>query len=340
MIVALRKAVAAVASLVVLLLMTACGGGAPPAAPGGGGAAGFPVTITHKYGDTTITAPPKRVISLGYTDQDAILALGVVPVAIREFTGNQPSATWPWARDRLQGQQPQVLPISGIGTETLAGLQPDLIVAVSAGLTKEDYDLYSRIAPVIAQPAQYVDYGTPWPEVTRLIGQALGKSAEAEKVVGDLQARIKQVAAANPALAGKSIAGVRPSSNNNASYFVWGPQDLRARFFTDLGMAVPPTFVQLAGDRFYAEVSTEQLGLLDQSDVVALITAGAAERAVFTGLPGYGRLKAVQGRQLVTFDDQESAALSFSSVLSLPPLLETVPAKLGAALAGQAPPAG
>ena len=78
------------------------GGPAAPAAPGGGAAAGFPVTIAHKYGDTTITAPPTRVVSLGYTDQDAILALSVVPVAIREFTGDQPSATWPWARDRLR----------------------------------------------------------------------------------------------------------------------------------------------------------------------------------------------------------------------------------------------
>jgi iron complex transport system substrate-binding protein len=154
MIIAPRRGVAVVATLVALLLLLAvCGGGpAAPGAPSGGAAAAFSVTITHKYGDTTITAPPTRVVSLGYTDQDAILALGVVPVAIREFTGNQPSATWPWARDRLQGQQPQVLPVSGIGPETPAGLRPDLIIAVSAGLTKEDYDLYSRIGPVLAQP--------------------------------------------------------------------------------------------------------------------------------------------------------------------------------------------
>ncbi len=37
-----------------------------------------------------IPEAPQRVVSLGYTDQDAILALGVVPVAIREFTGNRP----------------------------------------------------------------------------------------------------------------------------------------------------------------------------------------------------------------------------------------------------------
>jgi len=56
--------------------------------------AAFPVTVPHRFGSTTIPAEPKRVVSLGYTDRDAILALGVVPVAIREFTGEKPSATW------------------------------------------------------------------------------------------------------------------------------------------------------------------------------------------------------------------------------------------------------
>ena len=50
------------------------------------------------------------------------------------------------------GQHPQVLPVSGIGPETLAGLRPDLIVVVSAGLTEEDHDLCSRIPPGLAQP--------------------------------------------------------------------------------------------------------------------------------------------------------------------------------------------
>src|SRR3954453_15016280 len=79
------------------LLRSACGGAAPAAAapaPATGGAAGaFPVSIEHDFGTTRIPAEPERVVSLGYIDQDPILALDVVPVAIREFTGNQPSAT-------------------------------------------------------------------------------------------------------------------------------------------------------------------------------------------------------------------------------------------------------
>src|SRR5919197_6375230 len=133
------------------------------------------IRVTHRFGTTEIPSPPQRVVSLGYTDQAAILALGVVPVAIREFTGQQPSATWPWAQGRLGGKHPQVLPAGEIDPETIAALHPDLIVGVSAGLTRDQYDVLSRIAPTISQPAQYVDHGTPWQETTRMIGAALGR---------------------------------------------------------------------------------------------------------------------------------------------------------------------
>lgn len=324
---------AVAASLVALLVLAACGSGSSggstsPTTDGSGGA--FPATVTHKFGMTTVPAAPQRVVSLGYTDQDAILALGVVPVGIREFTGNQPSATWPWAQPKLNGQTATVLPVGDVSTEAIAALRPDLIVGISAGLTQETYDTYSKIAPTIAQPAGFVDYGTPWQDATKLTGQALGRSAEADKLVADLEARFAQAKQQYPALVGKSVAGVRPSSNDNASFFVWGSQDLRARFFESLGMTTPAEFNTLAGNQFYASISTEQLSKLDQADLVVLITSSAQERAAFEALPGYANLKAVKENKIIVLDDDESAALSFSSVLSLPSVLDTLPAKLAA----------
>src|SRR5262245_4842552 len=61
-------------------------------------AAAFPVTIDHKYGSTTIPSEPQRVVSVGFVDQDTILALGVKPVGIRDWYGDQPNAVWPWAQ--------------------------------------------------------------------------------------------------------------------------------------------------------------------------------------------------------------------------------------------------
>ena len=318
-----------VLSLVALVLgagvLAGCGA-SPTDTPAGGGSAGgaFPVTVTHEYGSTVVPAPPKRVVSLGFTDQDALLALGIVPVAIREFTGNQPSATWPWARARLGGAQPQVLPLGEVGVESLAALKPDLIVAISAGLTREQFELYSKIAPTIAAPAGFVDYGTPWPDATRLTGQAVGKAAEAENLVTGLERRITETKARYPQLSGRTVAGVLPSTDAAGGYFVFGPQSLRSRFFAGLGMRGVPAFDQAAGDKFYGQFSSEQIGSLDQADVVVLSAAEGQGRARFEAQPGWQALEAVRQKRVLALGPEQEAALSFSSVLSIPTALDSV----------------
>jgi iron complex transport system substrate-binding protein len=61
----------------------------------------FPVTISHKYGSTTIDAEPRRVVVAGLREQDALLALGTVPVATTEWFGKHPGAIFPWAKATL-----------------------------------------------------------------------------------------------------------------------------------------------------------------------------------------------------------------------------------------------
>ena len=46
----------------------------------------FPVTIKHAFGETTIEKEPKRVATLGWSDQDQAVALGVVPVGATKIT--------------------------------------------------------------------------------------------------------------------------------------------------------------------------------------------------------------------------------------------------------------
>jgi iron complex transport system substrate-binding protein len=321
--------------LAAIALLAACVGGAPE--PTGGAAPSetvegdFPVTIAHSLGSTVVPAEPQRVVSLGYTDQDTILALGVVPVAIREFTGNQPSATWPWARERLQGQQPQVL--SGeINTETIAALRPDLIVAVSAGLTQEMYDTYSRIAPTITQPLGAAPFQTAWQDASRHIGAALGREEQSEKLVTDLELRFISVRAHYPQFSGRSAAVAAASSTGPGSYFVWTSEDNRGRFLESLGFSVPQAFDDLAGDRFYAEIGAERLDLLDHNDVVAWITIPGTENAGLEQQPGYPALRVGQEGRVLSLTEEQGAALSFSSVLSVPGLLDTLPAQVATRL--------
>jgi len=85
----------------------------------------FPVTVEHKFGTTEIPEEPERVVTIGFSEQDPVLALGVKPVAVREWFGNHPYAVWPWALDELGDAEPQVLvmPYGELDFETIAALR-------------------------------------------------------------------------------------------------------------------------------------------------------------------------------------------------------------------------
>lgn len=110
------------------------------------------MTLTHLFGQTVIKEPPKRVVSAGFTEQDDLLAVGVVPIAVTNWFGDQPFAVWPWSAPKLGGARPVVLNLdNGIPVDQIAGLKPDLIVAVNAGLDADTYQKLSAIAPTVAQ---------------------------------------------------------------------------------------------------------------------------------------------------------------------------------------------
>ncbi len=108
------------------------------------------MTITHAFGETTISEPPKRVVSAGFTGQDDLLALGIVPVAVTNWFGDQPFGVWPWAPPKLGAAKPVVLNLdNGIQVHQISGLKPDLIVATDAGLDQDTYQKLAAIAPTL-----------------------------------------------------------------------------------------------------------------------------------------------------------------------------------------------
>lgn len=79
---------------------------AEPPTPSGSENGRFPVTIEHKYGSTEITEEPKRVATVGVTDHDPVLALGVTPVAVVNWRG---SPFLPWNEDLVGTRRPAEL---------------------------------------------------------------------------------------------------------------------------------------------------------------------------------------------------------------------------------------
>ncbi|GAB4519219.1 MAG: hypothetical protein OHK0046_27740 [Anaerolineae bacterium] len=285
---------------------------------------GFPVTIEHQYGSTTLNAAPERVVAIGYTEQDFLLALGITPVAVRYWYGDENNAIFPWAEDLVEGDLPIVLnmPYGNLNYEAILALEPDLISAVTAGITQEEYDTLSQIAPTITQTADYINFGMPWQETMVLIGEAVGKQAEAEAIVEDVETLFADVIVENPAFAGKTVA---VSYAYEGTYGFYTAQDSRGRFFADLGFVIPEEMIEIAGDLFYADLSAERIDLLDQ-DVIAIVNLQFIEggREALEADPLFGQLAAVQEGRLVYLDEQAENALGFSSPLSLPYALEAV----------------
>jgi iron complex transport system substrate-binding protein len=291
----------------------------------------FPVTIEHKYGRTTVDAEPTRVVSVGFSDQDTVLAFDVAPVGIREWYGEQPYATWPWAQEALGDAKPTVLGSAEIEFEKVAALEPDLIVGLSSGMTESDYTTLSKIAPTLAQSGEFADYGQPWQETTRMVGAALGRPERAGELIEQLEQRFAQARADHPELASKSavVAASFEAGNVNA----YGPQDVRGRLLADLGLQLPKPVVTGAKDSFFTSFSDEQLPQLDGDAIVWNSYDDAAVQRIMA-LPLRDQLSAVRTGGEVFLDETESGAASFSSVLSLPALLDSLAPRLAAAVDG------
>jgi iron complex transport system substrate-binding protein len=331
-----RLAAAFASLLLVVGLVSACGSGTAdkPAAPAAAGGA-YPVTIAHKYGQTTIKSEPKRIVTVGLTDQDAVLALGKAPVGTTEWFGGFPGAIGPWARNDLHGAPlPTVLKDTGTGpqVEKIAALRPDLILAVYGGLTKKQYTTLSAFAPVVAQPKQFNDFGVTWQEQTKTIGRALGKEDAAGKLVAGVEQKFAKVKADNPEFKGKTAVTGTPYDG----YFVYGSQDPRSRTLTSLGFSLPTDLDKLIGDRFGASISKERTDLLDQQAVVWSVSNVAKDVPKLHADKLYADLNVVkQGREIAVGEDTPyGIAYSFVTVLSLPYLLDRLAPQLKAALDG------
>lgn len=300
----------------------------PTAEPGA-----FPAKIAHRYGTTTIPAEPERVVIAGLREQDAALALGVVPVATTEWYGKHPGAVFPWARQALgDAKPPTVLSYEdGLQVEKIAAQRPDVIIAVYSGMTKKEYGQLSKLAPVVAQPKGQVDYGSSWQEETLMTGRALGRPARAQELVDEAQKQITAAAKAHPEFQGKSAAIVA----DYQGVFVYGPQDVRSRFLGELGFAYPKSLKDAFPKEFGGQVSEEKLDLLDVDTLVWFDSGGKTERKMAKN-PVYAKLPVHrEGRDVYVLEkDRVYEATSFPSVLSMPTLLKEYVPRLAAAVDG------
>lgn len=334
-----RLITGAIALAATTALLAGCAGSpSTPSAttPAGEASSAFPLTISSALGDAVIASEPSRVATWGWGATDAVIALGVTPVAIPsdDYSGGDDRIA-PWVEEGLAslgGESPLVLDGSAytLSTEELLTATPDVLLAPYSGITQEEFDEVTGAGvPVVAYPD--AAWTTPWRDVVKLVGEALGKSAEAEKVLDDLDALVADAGKAHPEFEGTSIALLTESAG---TYYVYLPSDPRVEILEDLGFVTPQSVTDLdTGEgTFYTTVSPENLDKIDADVVLAFGETQDAFDAFVSSDSGRLIPAVAEGSVAGLIGPEEISSLS-PTPLTLPYALDGIVEKLAAATA-------
>jgi iron complex transport system substrate-binding protein len=271
------------------------------------------VTVKHVFGETKIAAPPKRVVSAGLTEQDDLLAVGVVPIAVTDWFGGEPFAVWPWGQPKLGGAQPVVLSLAdGIQVDQIGSLKPDLIVATNAGLDQDTYTKLSNIAPTIAQSGQDAFF-EPWKDQATAVGQAVFKHDDMQGLIGGVDDKFKSVADNHPQFAGKKVLLLDGRLTDDTVRIA--TPGWRSDFLTRMGFVIADS----GGDSIPRDRISSVLG---GADLLIWTTESDEEQAALLADPDIGKLKT---RSMFTGKDL-AGAIAFASPLSYPLVADQLPA--------------
>ncbi|WP_223843046.1 ABC transporter substrate-binding protein [Amycolatopsis methanolica] len=329
----LRSLVAASVAGVLGLGLVACGNvqdsSTQTASSASADASAFPVSITHKFGTTTIEKAPQRVVVIGTStdDLDAAVALGVTPVAFFNKSGMDGVPSW--LEGKVGPAKTQIVnAASGVNAEQVGALTPDLILATADYGLEEEYANLSKIAPTIGYATEWGSQS--WQEHLDVVARALGKTADAKQVETNTQGAIDQLKAQYPNAVGKTFTA---SVGNTAGkmFTLVSQKDFAVQLVESLGLKLSPTVTDAAqtdAGSPTGSLTPEQYDKL-AADLVIVAYTSPDYQTAFEGNQLVAPIKA--GNYLVV-DMETISALRAPTVLDIPWVLEKLKpglAKLG-----------
>lgn len=287
------------------------------------GGTGFPITVDHAFGSTTI-ASADRIATVGWANQEVPLALGVVPVRMAKATwgDDDGDGILPWVEEKLtelDAPTPAVYDeTDGPDYEAVAATEPDVILAAYSGLTREQYDKLAKIAPVVAYPT--TPWGTTWDDTIAVNAEAVGRKDDGAKLIENLTRQIDAAVAARPDLrnAKTLFAYLDPTDMSQIGYYTLN--DPRAEFLKSAGLPVPAVVetASTSSPEFFQQVSAERAD--DFADVDLIVTYGDDKTlAQLRADPLLGKIPAIAGGRVAILQNETPlAAASNPTALSIP----------------------
>lgn len=213
-------------------------------------------TIKHSMGETTIQGTPKKIVVLSNEGTEALLSMGVTPIAaVQSWTGD------PWY-DHISDKMIDVKVVgteSEVNVEAIAALKPDLILGVKMRQEKI-YDQLNAIAPTVFAETLRGD----WKENFQLWSKAINKEEKGKEVLAAYDQRIEDI---------KGKLGDKVNSEVSVVRFIPGvtrilyTDSFSGVIFDQIGFKRPTAIQELFADnpedQFMREVGKELIPKMD-----------------------------------------------------------------------------
>ena len=266
------------ASLSTTTLLAACGRSKSASST----TSGKTISIKHVYGTTEVPADATKVATVAWANQDVLLALGIMPLGFSKQTWGvtDGSGMLPWTKEKVDeltangAAQPKLFDDDGgvkITPQAVNATKPEVILAVYSGMSKEEYETLSKIAPTVAYPK--VAWGTPWRETIAINATAVGKKTEGDTLVADLEKQVADAVAKHPQIKGKAAAFCYTAEGDATKFGYYTTADPRTAFLSDLGMKVPASVEKTSKENasaFNVDISTENADSLNDFDLIVM----------------------------------------------------------------------
>jgi iron complex transport system substrate-binding protein len=244
--------------------------------------------LAHAAGLTRVPARAERVVTLSPDSLDTALALGVKPVAVATFPdGHLPT----YLKSRARG----IAPTGTYVKPFLNGIDyvgPDLILG-EKDLQRRYYGRLGRIAATVFT----ADRGHSWEVNTRLFGEAMGRTDQAEKLLSAYDRVAERTRQRLDSLRARRVSVVRvlPGGQVRAA----GARSFAGVIVGEAGLGRPAS-----QQREHDEVKPRSMQALD-GDIILLSVAPGAQLAAgkLQASVAWRRLKAVRTGQVHRVSD-------------------------------------
>ncbi|MDW7652188.1 MAG: iron-siderophore ABC transporter substrate-binding protein [Bacillota bacterium] len=200
---------------------------------------GNPLIISGVLGEVELAEPAKKVVALEWTYAENLLAVGIQPIGVADIGGYN---SWVQIEEKLSENVADVGTRQEPSLEKIAELEPDLIIAIKFRHESIKSQLES-IAPTIffdpyPSDESFSQY-SEMEETFKEIAKAVGKTAEAEQILTELERTYEDAKAAIEAanLTTKDVLLTQAFSANQAPQIrVFTPNSLASGILKKIGL--------------------------------------------------------------------------------------------------------